>query len=393
MGKIDIWIIGNAGDWDNYNPLKVIQKKVAKEILYILNNKPSTISELAKFIKDKTIHETINSLLKINAIRKERGKYWVNFPIFSMKDQKIILNVGKEYGKRLAYKLLEDKSKFIELVNKIQCSNYIEKDKIIFATIGCFSLNWDCLNELEKNNFLILHKKQPGNREYILQGGEPFPLKNNKLYCISRSMSAEKYTFTSFGGPGKRFSLPDLLWEELFAISDYPQWNQEFKEVFIAILSFYQKNLLIECGKIIESIIMNRKIKMAKKNIINFLKKLEYICEEDKHYKIKIPVFLPEDKEVIDEINKIVREKVCNFVEKNYVDIKKKLSKITPVINKVPFSEIFVDVWHKIFGYCNMFLSSEGFMYEPEESYYHSRYLSWIIIHNKNNCKYKLTSL
>lgn len=141
--RVNTWICGNAGPFDDYNPFKITREGIAPEILYILNKEPLAISQISKAITNNkvNIEKTVNSLLKVNAVRREKGKHWVNFAILSKEDQRIIFNIGEEYGKQLAYKLLKDKTEFSNLANRIQCANWVGKDKIIFALIGCFALD------------------------------------------------------------------------------------------------------------------------------------------------------------------------------------------------------------------------------------------------------------
>ncbi len=131
---------------------------------------------------------------------------------------------------------------------------------------------------------------------------------------------------------------------------------------------------------------MNKKSKNMENQdiLLSFLNKLNYISQEGKKYKVKIPVFLPQDEKIINEINKRTAKIVCDFLAQNYLEIKDDLSKIRPVLNKVSFEEVFVDVWHNIFGYCNMFLVEKGFMYNPPETPYHARYLCWITVKKRD---------
>ncbi len=387
--KVNTWICGDAGPLDDYNPFKITREGIAPEILYILNKEPLSVSQISRDItKDEaSVEKTINSLLKINAIRMENKKYWVNFSIFSEEDQKIVFEIGKEYGKQLAYKLLENKNEFSNLANKIKCAKYIGKDKNIFALIGCFALDWYCLDELEKNNFLKQHKKQPGNRYYILQGGGSSGINIPGLYCGSHNMNIGEYTFTSFGDhAGPRSSLPDILWQGSSAVSKHIKGKQDLREALANILFHYSKNLLRDCGKLLELLLTNKDTKSIENQgtLLNFLKKLNYISREGKKYNVKIPVFLPQDEKIIDEINKRTAKIVCDFLDQNYFEIKNALSKIRPVLNKVPFEEVFVDVWHNIFGFCNMFLAEKGFMYKPPETPYHAKYISWITVKKRD---------
>lgn len=388
--RVNTWICGNAGPLDDYNPFKITREGAAPEILYILNKEPLAISQISKAVTNNkvNIEKTVNSLLKINAIRREKGKYWVNFAIFSKEDQRIIFNIGEEYGKQLAYKLLKDKTELSNLANRIQCANWIGGDKIIFALVGCFALDWYCLEEIEKNNFLKKHKEQPGKRDYILQGAESSGIDVSKLYWGSHNMDVGKYVFTSFGDhAGPRSCLPDILWQASIAASEHIKGNPDIREASVNVLSLYSKNLLFDCGKLLQLLVIDRDIEIIKNQslLLDFLKILGYVSQKDRHYRIKIPIFLPDDEKIISEINRRAAKIVYNFLEQNYGEIKSTLSKIRPVLNKVPFKEVFVDVWHKLFGYCNMFLAEKGFMYNPPETPYHARYLPWITVKEVDN--------
>ena len=394
--KVFTYICGNSGPLDDYNPFKITGEAIVSEILYILNKEPLTVLEIVSTIKKdkRSVEKAIKSLLKINAIREENRKYKVNFAIFSTDDQKIVFHIGEQYGKQLAYKLLENRAELSNLVNTIQCCKYIEKGKIIFALIGCFALDWYCLEELEKKGFLRIHKKQPGRREYVLFGAEPSNINVSKLYCGSHNMSTGMYTFTSFGNAGPRSCLPDILGQASTAVLEHIKGDPDLREIFSNIFSLYGKDLLNDCGKILESLALSGEIRSIKNRdvLLNFLEKLKYISKTGKSYKVEIPVFLPTDRKTINKINERVSKIVCDFLDKNYLEIKDALSNIRPVLNKVPFEEIFVDVWHKIFGYCNMFLADEGFMFDPPETPYGGRYLAWITVNKKSRNERRATS-
>lgn len=386
MGKkVRYFICGSVGKWDDYNPIKVTREEIVSETVYILNREPLTISQISDAIKkdETTVKKIIDSLLKANAIREDDGKYWINFTLYSKEDNKILLDIGKEYGKQLAHKLMENKTELSNLTDRIRCADFIERNKINFALIGCFALDWYCLEELEKYNFLVLYKKQPGNRDYILKGIELSDTNVIKslLYCGSNNQTVGEYTFTSFGGGAVRSSFPNILWQVSTSAFDNIKGSSDLRETFVNVLSLYTEDLLKDCGRLIESLIVGKETEATNRDaLLNLLEKLEYIIKEDGHHKVNIPVFFPEDKEIINKINSRVAKIVIDFIDPNYSKIRDVLSGIRPTLNKIPFGETFSEVWHKIFGYCNRFLAEEGFMYDPPETPYNARYLPWITI-------------
>lgn len=386
MGKkVRYFICGSVGKWDEYNPIKVTREEIVSETVYILNREPLTISQISDAIKkdEATVKKIIDSLLKANIIREDDGKYWINFTLYSKEDNKILLDIGKEYGKQLAHKLMENKTELSNLTDRIRCADFIERNKINFALIGCFALDWYCLEELEKYNFLVLYKKQPGNRDYILKGIELSDTNVIKslLYCGSDNQAVGEYTFTSFGGGAVRSSFPNILWQVSTSAFDNIKGSSDLREAFVNVLSLYTEDLLKDCGRLIESLIVGKEIEATNRDaLLNLLEKLEYIIKEDGHHKVNIPVFFPEDKEIINKINSRVAKIVIDFIDPIYSKIRDALSGIRPTLNKIPFGETFSEVWHKIFGYCNRFLAEEGFMYDPPETPYNARYLPWITI-------------
>lgn len=386
MGKkVRYFVCGNVGKWDDYNPIKVTREEIVSETVYILNREPLTISQISDAIKkdEATVKKIIDSLLKANVIREDDGKYWINFTLYSKEDNKILLDIGKEYGKQLAHKLMENKTELSNLTDRIRCADFIERNKINFALIGCFALDWYCLEELEKYNFLVLYKKQPGNRDYILKGNELSDTNVIKslLYCGSDNQAVGEYTFTSFGGGAVRSSFPNILWQVSTSAFDNIKGSSDLREAFVNVLSLYTEDLLKDCGKLIESLIVGKETEATNRDaLLNLLEKLEYIIKEDGHHKVNIPVFFPEDKEIINKINSRVAKIVIDFIDPIYSKIRDALSGIRPTLNKIPFGETFSEVWHKIFGYCNRFLAEEGFMYDPPETPYNARYLPWITI-------------
>ncbi|MHA1560590.1 MAG: winged helix-turn-helix domain-containing protein [Promethearchaeota archaeon] len=390
MGKkVRFYICGSVGKWDDYNPIKVTREEIVSEIVYILNREPLTISQISDAIRkdEATVKKIIDSLLKVNVIREDDGKYWVNFTLYSKEDKKILLDIGKEYGKQLAHKLVENKTDLSNLTEKIRCADFIERNKINFALIGCFALDWYCLEELEKYNFLVFHKKQPGNRDYILKGDElsDTNLIKSLLYCGSESQAVGEYIFTSFGGSTARSvfrsTFPDILWQVSTSAFENIKGSSDLREAFVNVLSLYTEDLLKDCGRLIESLIVGKKTEVTNRDaLLNLLEKMEYIFKEDGHHKVTIPVFFPEDKEIINKINNRVAKIVIDFIDSNYSKIRDALSGIRPTLNKIPFGETFSEVWHNIFGYCNRILAEEGFMYNPPETPYNARYLPWITI-------------
>ncbi|MEW5759752.1 MAG: hypothetical protein AB1779_03180 [Candidatus Thermoplasmatota archaeon] len=388
MGKLHIGICGDQGLWNEYNPFKVTRGIVAKNLLCLLNRKPLSLVEICKALRKETfkIEDSMNLLLKINAIRQENKKYWINFAIFSEKDRLLLADIGRRYGKQLAFNIEEHKTELYDLSTKLHCAKRVAIEKILFALIGYYALDIRCLEELERLGFLTWRKKQPGNREYILLGSEytgtPKKFRGLSSYCNGNSEREGKYVFTSFGDYMPRICFPDILWNFRSIIEEHAEGDKDFREVFANILYSYSKKVLSDAGKIIEALAKCKPIKDSKNQalLLRFLEKLGYLSWKNDNYVLNVPVFLPKEETIINEIAKKVSCIATEFISENHTEIARTLKDTRPMKNKIPLEEFFVAIWHWIFGYCNGFLAKRGVIYDPPEDLNQTRYLQWLCI-------------
>lgn len=131
-------------------------------------------------------------------------------------------------------------------------------------------------------------------------------------------MDVGKYVFTSFGDhAGPRSCLSDILWQASIAASEHIKGDPDIRGASVSVLSLYSKNLLFDCGKLLELLVIGGDMESIKNQnlLLNFLKMLGYISKKDRHYKIKIPIFLPDDEKIISEVNRRIAKTVYNFLE------------------------------------------------------------------------------
>lgn len=400
--SIFTYICGSSGPMDNYNPSLITRQKHAPKLLYLINEKPQSVSELSYKLRTskEKVKKLINDLLRINAIREEDGKYKVNFCILTRDDmlkvRKVLLPVSKE----IANKIMKYSAKLSELAEKISCTSHVNPNKTLFIVIGCIALDWKGLDELHKKGLLIRDKLQPGNRKYLLFGREKIDEKTSKrlfekMYIGSHSIELDNYLFVTFGDwSGIRYAFPDFA----YALSSLSSERKEItlatpkwflNEIFEVRWKLAQKLMTDSANLLFQLIKPNNRIEKAStlekdrwiKFLLQILKKLRYITLQKEKIKLNYPIFTPEDQKTIDKICETVLSPAVNFIKRKHREIWQLLSEISPIKNEINRKEIFCELWHWIFGYINRELCKRGLLYDPPKRKGEARYLATIIKH------------
>lgn len=99
------------------------------------------------------------------------------------------------------------------------------------------------------------------------------------------------------------------------------------------------------------------------------MKKISYVHEtraEDGETKVtlKIPYFEHEDIGWIEKAMRTTAPAVKEWLDENMDTIREDMQIIKPIKNGVPFEEVFIQIWHYIFGLTNKHLARKGFMFD-----------------------------
>ena len=220
LKRLMMYVCGDSGSFDEFNPSFVARQKFGLELLYLLNKHPMNINEVCSRLKINQEHamKLLNSWARINAIREESGVYHVNFAIFTKEDLMVLAQASELIANKLAERIGDYATKIISLAKNFSAARQVQTEKLLFAALGCFILDWLGLKTLEEEKLLVKNKPQPGNRSYLLFAREEVDLKTalklyDKMYWGSHSDMSEWYIFTSFGDHhGIRYAFPDVLW-------------------------------------------------------------------------------------------------------------------------------------------------------------------------------------
>ena len=393
MRTVRISITGESGPLDEYNPFLVLDNKFISRMLYVLNRKPMDVYQLQRNLKIKkeTILTKIDDLLRVNAIREENGRYFVNFPIFTVEDLMMIAERTAIIGRKLANEIMKVSDKLSEISSSFTCIDNVEKEKVLFAIIGCFALDWLGLKLLEEEGFLVYRKAQPGNRSYVLFGEETarnYRKNLNKVYCGSHTIESENIYFTSFGDhTGVRYAFPDILWTANAVVCELrrkrrnkpPNW---YVDKILEQQKIIQQKILRKSSFILFEINKRGTLPIVKykkyRDILNLLADMGYIRLMNDEAFLNWPVFMEADIKPIKEVCNLIGSISLNFVRSNFREWQVKFANITPMKNKIDFKESFNMIWHWIFGQTNKTLAENGFIHDPQPKMKgEARYIAW----------------
>ncbi|MDI6905015.1 MAG: hypothetical protein QMD13_05960 [Candidatus Bathyarchaeia archaeon] len=386
--KVMTYICGDGGPLDDFNPSIVTRQKWASELLYTLNKRPLSAEQVCLELKisREEIIKPLEDLIRIKAIEEKSGVYHVAFSIFTKEDLMVLARATKQIADKLANRIYSHKKKITSLVKNISSAQQVEMDKLLFAAVGCFVLDWQGLKVLEDEGLLAKNKPQPGNRNYLLFAREEIDENMatrlyDAMYWGSHSDALDKYTFTSFGDHyGLRYAFPDILWtlhasskafQETFGP---PLW---FTEKLSTIIRLFGKNLLRDVALMLFR--MNDEGPISEKefsrnendnevwlqNLLHLLQDMNYIVYEKGTVTLHYPVFVAKDEKIMEELGDLITPLATQIIRQNYLHLKRVLGDITPMKNNIPFGEVLNEAWHWIFAQTNKILAEKGFLYTP----------------------------
>lgn len=377
MGEIKFGICGDLdfqNTRDKENPLVTLQDDKIGVLIYEIND--GGMDKEYLFSQYSGLRDEVEKLLDLGALREDDGTVFLNFTFVDEGDMDHILEVTDGYASDLAEKISTEKEEIFSVLKRYGNKD-VELEKLAFMIIGCYLLDWGMLELLRSWNIADHMKEQPGGNRYLLWGEKEVEHSLKEVYWDGHSFIAGGYNFHTFGDHSaetKRYAFPDLIWS--FRELEFDGWSE-----MRYLLFEKRKELLEELGYILDEIGKNGAgieeldgfSNLSKKLVL--LKKLSYVQEtrsEDGEIKValKIPYFDGEDIGLILETMRTAAPAVKEWLDDNMDTIKEDMQKIKPIKNGVPFKEVFIQIWHYIFGLTNKHLARKGLLFNTysEES-------------------------
>ncbi|MGL5753150.1 MAG: hypothetical protein ACRCXT_21585, partial [Paraclostridium sp.] len=286
MGKINFYVFGEAGKYDNYNPYNVLNKENVSEILFLVaSNNPfsidkNTISNILD-IGLKEVGNIIDSLSLINAIEIKNDTYKLNFPIFLERDIDILDLKLNEVGSEICNKIIELKEYIFDKLSKYEIEDY----KRVLYHIICDSIfDGIAMDYFSGKNVFSISKEQPGDRNYIIVGyenTEKLEAYSNKLLCSSNNYRTEEFIFNSFGDcNGNRkdvYRFFRQVSQNNNSISEFEDLDKSYSE----LSEYMNRSMMNTCGNLIMKVLKGyddyNSYEEYEKQLFKFLESINYV--------------------------------------------------------------------------------------------------------------------
>ncbi|MDZ4993406.1 hypothetical protein GNF80_10565 [Clostridium perfringens] len=394
--RVSLYFFGEIGVYDKYSPEYVYNKEFAPEVLYIIaKNNPYTITrdEIINTlgIKEKLFDELIISFKGVNFIESKDNGYKINFPVFLEEDlkelDKCLCNIGNQIGDII----IENKAIIYNKIENLSSFSNFSKERLLYHVICDDIFDGTAIDFLGDKGIFCTSKNQPDNRDYLViayEEGEEIEAHSNKLLCSSNNFRSKSFNFNSFGDAnGNRKDMYRFFRQSQRKLEN----ATDFKEVnlaYIKIIENKNREIVEECGDLIVKI-LNSKVKYMdldkkEKNLIDFLKEIKYVSLDNKNEIIKceIPIFIEDDKVIIEEISSLVLNETLELIRNFFMDFKKDNKNLTALRHKVDIKEVANELWHQIFGLTNEYLVKTGFVEKPIDIKGEGKYLRSLRISN-----------
>ena len=399
LKRLMVYICGDSGPFDELNPSFVARQKLGSELLYMLNKRPMTTKQVCSALKisQKEALKLLDGWTRINAIREESGVYHVNFAIFMKEDLMTLARASEPIASELADRICNHAKRITSLAKNFSAAQRVQTQKLLFAAVGCFILDWLGLKALEEDGLLVKNKLQPGNRNYLLFAREEIDRKTavelyDKMYWGSHSDMSNGYTFTSFGDYGARYAFPDVLWPLQVAsravqtLLQSPLWMTEKLSMITQLCAKKMLRDVAFClfrldaeGMISAKELTENNDEAWLQSLVDLLEDMNYLVREKGRLKLDYPIFAADDKKIVEQIGDIILPSVTQTIRQNRSVLERALSNTTPVRNKVAVTEVLNEAWHWIFAQTNKILAEKGFLYAPpKKRAEEARYIAWV---------------
>lgn len=347
-----------------------------QRLLLRLAQQPHTEIALDAVLRDAGVSR--EQLERLKLIRRDNGRYVINFLLMTRTDMARIRMVTDHYAQSLATALLARRSE-IEAALKSYDAAAADRSAVAYFILGCFSLDWDGLRLTEEKGY----RKDPPPDSPAAQFGWWVQERNEftweKYFWGSHNSTYGTVALTSFGDHAAssqpRWALPDLVWllprratqgnvpnalkPALSRFVDSAlQRTAERMGLIMLALRDNPKNLteLVEAAKL---------DKDEAEDLLSALVELDYVRQNGGRYEAIAPVLAARDLGTVEGLRRIGREVMEQWFAENYTKLRADLADVTPWRYGQPFPEAFYQIWHCVFGAANRRLVEAGLFADP----------------------------
>jgi hypothetical protein len=337
--------------------------------------RPLTEEEIQRAVQGTPV--TLDSLLRLELLRKDQDIYRLNYLVLTVQDQETMYRVGARYGQSLADAFRIHKADFDAILNRYPKATL--RQQLLFDLIAGAALNWGGLDLTTELGYRIPPPRHANGAVYLVHSAQVgAQLDFTGLYLDSETAPGSKMSFSTFGDGSslpRLQGLPDVFDGVESAVEDW----RKLPDVYAALRSEYVVLLLLaidDAGQVMNAVAngtdtdegLAKAVALPddrRKAILRLLTAIGYLQEVDHHYLVAVPVLTEGDKPLVEATLKLSREIMADWLRQNYLSMKDDLSSLSPMRNGLPFSLVFSEVWHYEFGFATKSLAESGFYANP----------------------------
>lgn len=385
---LSIYICGEAGDADWYNPFFVAERRGALDLLRALAAGPAAVDELARRLGMDVaqVRELAEAWLRIDAVREEGGRYRLNMPLFLREDDVELDRASEEVARRIADEVWKRRRDIAAIAERIPSSRYAGVEKVLFAAVGAYALDLSGLEALEGEGVVAcMGRERPGGRRYALfarERWEGLEALIDGLYWGMHSTRIGSYVYVTFGDhAGRRYAFPDLIGVLSGAAVRGLEGRgpPELVEAVPSYLLSLHEELLDRVGDFLMS--LNHGPAPAeglKPAVLRLLIYMGYVKAEGNAVTLNVPAFRQEDQDAVAEIVRLVTPMATAIFREHRDALLERLRNMTPLKHGASTAEVMTEVWHWVFGKVNRELARRGLLYNPPKRPGEARYMPWL---------------
>jgi DNA-binding MarR family transcriptional regulator len=372
---LQLGVTGSTSDEPTKNPTHILASTEMQQLILEIAEEPRSRAYVEERIAEEFF--TLEDMVNVGLLRLEDDRYWIDFNLLLVQDQRDILDISEELGRDLAASVFEQRAAFEALANARRHPSGIH-NYLFYIVVGCFALDWDGLVFTREMGYRSeAHRTIDGNSftPWAKEKGVTVSLEG--LYWGSHNEYESDVTFTTFGDHHAlpRFALPDLWWNSRSDFSRYSEYEAG-QEAARRLASTYPDGPWHDIGEVVLALHESDRtsaelaaqtgIEAGKvEAILELLEIAEYVERTDDKFASRVLVLTQDDRDMVRAMVSRTRDIVAEWHEVNYASVRDRLSHLTPIRSGVPFEMVYTEVWHFVFAVANRTLAERGFFSDP----------------------------
>lgn len=366
MSKLQYGICGNISTNTKPadNPFTSLREERVQEMLLMINRNPCGRAELLAWFPDLTDH--IDRMLHLRMLKEKGRCVHVNFTLFDETDKQLIWEISDVHARALAETLTSWRQELHALLAPL-ATPWVDVRQLSFLVLGCYLLDWGALSMLNDWEVINSRKQQPGGNVYTLWAEANAAGALRAIYWGGHSMQIGEYLLHTFGdhdAETRRLAMPDLLYRvyngEMPGKEDFrvlQMWkNAELGHDLATVLAAIGRHGADDQA-LRQSVMLQDAEKLS--NMLRLLDSLGYIRKQKGSYALQVPFFTMDDLDVLERVTRMVIPVLKQWVDTALGQYEQDIAGCCPLRNGVPFTEVFVQCWHYVFGLTNKYLAEQ----------------------------------